>query len=185
MPTVSTATASTPRRRCRRAARGGGDGSRWTLAFTLAFARDTAAPGAGFEICPASFPKIFWNPAFKGASQHGTRIAGVCWSARETERPQHLSLRLVGERGCLTTANGISVTKTRSPSNVDPSAFGVTLASRRPRSGRERLAAVMWRCATWRRSSCLQKAGSRPHKVMGRRWSRSTPRRGPHGFETA
>ena len=41
------------------------DGTPVKLAFSLAFARDTASPDIGFAVCQHHFPENFWNPAFQ------------------------------------------------------------------------------------------------------------------------
>ncbi len=50
------------------------DGSTVKLAFTLAFARDPAAPDLGFAVCQHHYPENFWNPAFQA---HANGAAGV------------------------------------------------------------------------------------------------------------
>src|ERR1700693_2687268 len=41
------------------------DGASVTVGFSLAFARDAAAPDTGFAVCQQHFPENFWNPAFQ------------------------------------------------------------------------------------------------------------------------
>jgi catechol 2,3-dioxygenase-like lactoylglutathione lyase family enzyme len=50
------------------------DGSETHVAFTLAFARDENAPGAGFFVCQHHYPENFWNEAFQ---QHPNRALGL------------------------------------------------------------------------------------------------------------
>ena len=45
------------------------------VAFTLAFARDPAAPQVGFFTCQQHYPENFWNPAFQ---KHANSVVGRC-----------------------------------------------------------------------------------------------------------
>ena len=47
------------------------------VAFSLAFARDPAAPDIGFFTCQHRFPENFWNPAFQRHPNTATGVAGV------------------------------------------------------------------------------------------------------------
>lgn len=62
------------------------DGSAVTVAFSLAFARDEDAPGAGFFVCQQHYPENFWNPTFQQHANGVVGIAGVVLVAREPAR---------------------------------------------------------------------------------------------------
>jgi Glyoxalase-like domain len=61
------------------------DGMPTKVAFTLAFARDAAAPDIGFFTCRQHYPENFWDPAFQSHANGVTGIAGIVLVA---ERPQ-------------------------------------------------------------------------------------------------
>ena len=61
------------------------DGTPTKVAFTLAFARDAAAPDIGFFTCRQHYPENFWNPAFQNHANGVTGIAGIVLVA---DRPQ-------------------------------------------------------------------------------------------------
>ena len=60
------------------------DGSEAQVAFTLAFARDERAPGAGFFTCTQHFPENFWNPE---AQRHPNGATGIGAVALTTPDP--------------------------------------------------------------------------------------------------
>src|ERR1700716_2709693 len=89
------------------------DGTPVTVGFTLAFARDAAAPGAGFAICQQHFPENFWNPAFQAHANTASGVAGVVLVA-ENPSDHHLFLSaFAGERELLATSTRITVTTPR------------------------------------------------------------------------
>jgi catechol 2,3-dioxygenase-like lactoylglutathione lyase family enzyme len=59
------------------------DGTAIKVAFTLAFARDPAAPQAGFFTCQQHYPENFWNPAYQNHANSVTGVAGVVIVAGE------------------------------------------------------------------------------------------------------
>jgi catechol 2,3-dioxygenase-like lactoylglutathione lyase family enzyme len=59
------------------------------VAFTLAFARDPAAPQVGFFTCQQHYPANFWNPAFQKHANSVTGIAGVVICTDEPDRHRH------------------------------------------------------------------------------------------------
>lgn len=63
------------------------DGSETHVAFTLAFARDPAAPGLGFFACQQQFPENFWNTNFQQHANTATDIAAV--TLRTSDPNQH------------------------------------------------------------------------------------------------
>jgi hypothetical protein len=62
------------------------DGAPVKVAFTLAFARDPAAPDAGFFTCQQHYPENFWNPAFQKHPNNVSGVAGVVAVAEEPSR---------------------------------------------------------------------------------------------------
>jgi catechol 2,3-dioxygenase-like lactoylglutathione lyase family enzyme len=62
------------------------DGVPEKVAFTLTFARNPAAPGAGFFTCQQHYPENFWNPAFQKHANSVSAVAGVIAVAEEPAR---------------------------------------------------------------------------------------------------
>lgn len=61
------------------------DGSEVEVAFTLAFARPSSAPKAGFFVCQQHFPENFWNPDFQRHDNRALDIASVALAMPEPE----------------------------------------------------------------------------------------------------
>jgi catechol 2,3-dioxygenase-like lactoylglutathione lyase family enzyme len=61
------------------------DGSPVKVAFSLAFARDDAAPNVGFFTCRQHYPENFWNPAFQKHANSVTGVAGVILIAEQAK----------------------------------------------------------------------------------------------------
>ncbi|MCS0497095.1 VOC family protein [Ancylobacter sp. MQZ15Z-1] len=59
------------------------DGSEVEVAFSLTFARDPAAPRAGFFTCLQRYPENFWAPALQRHANGASGIAGVVLTAAE------------------------------------------------------------------------------------------------------
>ncbi|KAA2243939.1 VOC family protein [Salinarimonas soli] len=62
------------------------DGTEVEVAFTLAFARDEAAPHAGFFVCQQHHPENFWNPAFQTHRNGALGISAVVLAAGDPAR---------------------------------------------------------------------------------------------------
>jgi catechol 2,3-dioxygenase-like lactoylglutathione lyase family enzyme len=89
------------------------DGTPVTVAFSLAFARDAAAPAIGFATCQQHFPENFWNPAFQSHANTVSRIDGVVMVA-DNPADHHIFLSaFVGERDLSATSTGIAVATPR------------------------------------------------------------------------
>ena len=85
------------------------DGSAVKVGFSLAFARDDAAPDIGFMTCRQSYPENFWNPAFQVHVNGVRAIAGVVLVA-ENPSDHHIFLSaFTGERELHSTSLGVSV----------------------------------------------------------------------------
>jgi hypothetical protein len=77
------------------------DGGETQVAFTLAFARNEAAPHAGFFVCQQHFPENFWNPDFQ---RHDNGAAGISSVTLAAPNPE-------GHRRFLTTFTGADPTR--------------------------------------------------------------------------
>ena len=85
------------------------DGTPLRVAFTLSFALDPKAPGAGFFTCHHHHPENFWNPAFQIHPNGAQAIAGVVLVA-ENPSDHHIFLSaFVGERELQSSSAGITV----------------------------------------------------------------------------
>jgi hypothetical protein len=83
------------------------DGTPVQLAFSIAFARDSSAPGLLFATCQHHFPDNFWNPAFQAHANTVERINGVVLVA-DNPADHHIFLSdLVGERDLTATSSGV------------------------------------------------------------------------------
>jgi Glyoxalase-like domain len=68
------------------------DGTPVKLAFTLAFARDTASPAVRFAVCQHHFPENFWDPAFQTHANGVTAVPGVALVA-DNPTDHHIFLK--------------------------------------------------------------------------------------------
>ena len=100
------------------------DGATVKVAFSLAFARDAAAPGVGFAVCQQHFPENFWNPAFQQHANTACGIAGVVLVA-ENPSDHHIFLSaFTGVRDLHATSSGLNATTPQGDIKVmDPAAF--------------------------------------------------------------
>ncbi|HEX2727332.1 MAG TPA: VOC family protein [Beijerinckiaceae bacterium] len=64
------------------------DGAETEVAFTLAFARDAAAPDAGYFVCQHHRPENFWSPAFQQHANGAEDVSAVVLSAPAPEAHQ-------------------------------------------------------------------------------------------------
>ena len=99
------------------------DGAPVKVAFTLAFARDPAAPDAGYFTCQQHYPENFWNPASQKHPNGVSNVAGVIAVAGESAR--HLSFMQNFAGGSAQTGgNGFTIATPRGTIEVmTPAAF--------------------------------------------------------------
>jgi hypothetical protein len=100
------------------------DGGTVKVGFSLAFARDTKAPGIGFAACQHHHPENVWNPALQ---QHPNTAAGIAGVVMVADNPSdhHVFLSaFVGERELRATSSGITLKTPRGDIQVmNPAAF--------------------------------------------------------------
>lgn len=100
------------------------DGSEVKVAFSLAFARDSGAPEAGFAACQQHHPENFWNPAFQ---QHANTAAAVSGAVLVADNPadHHIFLSaFTGVRDLHATSSGVTAPTPRGDITImDPAAF--------------------------------------------------------------
>ena len=89
------------------------DGSVTKVGFSLAFARDPAAPSIGFATCRQHHPQRFWNPALQRHSNGVDAIAGAVIVA-ENPSDHHIFLSaFTGERALVATSSGVTAHTSR------------------------------------------------------------------------
>ena len=144
------------------------DGSTVKVAFSLAFAADTAAPDCGFFTCQQHFPENFWNPAFQ---QHANGVSGVAGVVFVAENPadHHVFLKaFAGISDLKSTSSGITIETPRGEIQVmDPAAFLLHFALAPPDVSRGmRLAAI--RFSLRDRQAALASLGAHAARRMDR-----------------
>jgi hypothetical protein len=82
------------------------------VAFTLAYARDAAAPQIGLFTCQQHYPENFWNPAFQ---KHANSVTGIAGAVIVAEAPtQHRQfIESFAGASAVSTADGLSVATPR------------------------------------------------------------------------
>ena len=119
------------------------DGSPTKVAFTLAFARDAAAPDIGFFTSRQHYPENFWNPAFQNHANGVTGIAGIVLVA---DRPQDHRAFLAAFTGANVAANTSGITAKTPRGDIDviePASFTRRFSAKPPpTAGGARLAAL-------------------------------------------
>jgi catechol 2,3-dioxygenase-like lactoylglutathione lyase family enzyme len=100
------------------------DGSAVVVAFSLAFARDAAAPTVGFAVCQQHYPENFWNPVFQSHANAAAGIEGIVMIA-DNPADHHVFLSaFTGERSLAATSSGIGVATPRGDiAMMTPAAF--------------------------------------------------------------
>ena len=74
------------------------DGSRVTVAFSLAFATSPDMRGIAFFTCHNKTPQYFWKPAFQVHANGAQRIAAVYLAAEEPSRHRNFLTKLTGSQ---------------------------------------------------------------------------------------
>ena len=99
------------------------DGTKVTVGFSLAFARDAAAE-IGFATCQQHYPENFWNPKFQTHANGVTGVAGVTMAAEDPEHHRHFLSAFTGVGEVMSNAGGIAVETPRGAIEVmKPAAY--------------------------------------------------------------
>jgi hypothetical protein len=85
------------------------DGTPIKVGFSLAFARDAAAPSVRFATCQQHYPENFWNPAFQIHANGAKEIRGVIMVADEPERHRSFASAYAGSTDFYTEPGEVSV----------------------------------------------------------------------------
>jgi Glyoxalase-like domain len=75
------------------------DGSKVTVAFSLAFATSPDMPGIAFFTCHNKTPEYFWKPAFQKHANGAQRIAAIYLAAENPARHRDFLAKLTGSPG--------------------------------------------------------------------------------------
>jgi hypothetical protein len=121
------------------------DGRPVTVGFSLAFARDAAAPDIGFAACHHHTPEAFWNPDFQVHPNGATGVAGVVVVAENPSEHDVFLSAVAGKGDRVATSSGITVTTPRGTIQVmDPLAYARHFGVAPPDAARgARLAALI------------------------------------------
>jgi catechol 2,3-dioxygenase-like lactoylglutathione lyase family enzyme len=124
------------------------DGSAVQVAFSLAFARDDAAPDVGTFTCQHHYPENFWNPAFQKHANGATRVAGIVAVAEEPER-HHTFMQAFAGGEAARADSGFSIATPHGTIDMTtPAAFTARFGVAAPDvSGGARLAAIRFTVA--------------------------------------
>jgi catechol 2,3-dioxygenase-like lactoylglutathione lyase family enzyme len=124
------------------------DGSAVQVAFSLAFARDDAAPDVGTFTCQHHYPENFWNPAFQKHANGATRVAGIVAVAEEPERHHTFMQAFAGGEAARTDSGFTIATPHGTIDMITPAAFTHRYGVKAPDvSGGARLAAIRFTVA--------------------------------------
>jgi catechol 2,3-dioxygenase-like lactoylglutathione lyase family enzyme len=85
------------------------DGSAVKVGFSLAFAKDKAAPDIHFATCQQHYPENFWNPAFQKHGNGVERVAGVVAVAEQPSRHRDFLLAFTGAASAHDTGDGFTI----------------------------------------------------------------------------
>jgi catechol 2,3-dioxygenase-like lactoylglutathione lyase family enzyme len=148
------------------------DGSAMEVAFTLAFAKPSAASHLSFFVCQQHFPENFWNAAFQSHENTATGVARVVMTH---PRPRALSGFLkayAGGEPVLDGDDGLSFGLSGSALSVwSPEAARKRLADD-PALFNQReaqLAAIVFNVANLARTQLTLLANNVPHRMEGAR----------------
>ncbi len=124
------------------------DGSAVKVGFSLAFAKDEAAPDSRFAVCQQHYPENFWNPAFQKHANGVTGIAGVVLVADAPDRHRGFLEAFTGA-GATPCDGGFSIATPRGVVEVvTPAAFLARYGVKPPdAAGGARLAALRFAVA--------------------------------------
>jgi len=114
------------------------DGTEVKLAFSLAFARDTAASGTHFAACQQHYPESFWNPAFQQHENSVKAINGVVMVAIDPAAHRDFVATFIGTTAFHAEPGEVSATTPRGTLSVMTpkrfaAAFGGLMLDQTPR----------------------------------------------------
>lgn len=98
------------------------DGSETQVAFTLAFAKDPAAPDLGFFVCQQHFPANFWNRSYQQHANLATDIAAVTLTAPAPQRHTKFLAEFTGAEKQFSRGGGFRFVVDGGRIELDPAA---------------------------------------------------------------
>jgi catechol 2,3-dioxygenase-like lactoylglutathione lyase family enzyme len=112
------------------------DGTPIKVGFSLAFARDEAAPSMRFATCQQHYPENFWNPAFQNHLNGTTEIRSVIMVADDPERHRAFASAYTGSTDFYAEPGEVSLWLPRgSFSMMTPARFQAAFGSPQPAAG--------------------------------------------------
>jgi catechol 2,3-dioxygenase-like lactoylglutathione lyase family enzyme len=142
------------------------DGTPIKVGFSLAFARDSAAPTIHFATCQQHYPENFWNAAFQQHANGAQAVRAVIMVADEPERHRAFASAFTGSADFYTEPGEVSVWTARGAFSImTPARFAAAFGGPWPPPG-NRLQALRFAVADIAAARALaQRAG-----VRGRDW---------------
>jgi hypothetical protein len=138
------------------------DGTPIKVGFSLAFARDSAAPTIHFATCQQHYPENFWNAAFQQHANRAQAVRAVIMIADEPERHRAFASAFTGSGDFYTEPGEVSVwTACGAFSIITPVRFAAAFGGPQPPEG-NRLQAIRFAVADIAAARALvQRAGVR------------------------
>jgi hypothetical protein len=114
------------------------DGTPIKVGFSLAFARDAAAPSIHFATCQQHYPENFWNPAFQVHANGAKAIRAVMMVAHDPERHRGFASAYTGSSDFYVEPGEVSVTTPRGALCVmTPARFAAAFGGPQPAPGNQ------------------------------------------------
>jgi catechol 2,3-dioxygenase-like lactoylglutathione lyase family enzyme len=143
------------------------DGTPVRLAFSLAFARDGAAPAVGFFACQEHFPENFWNPEFQRHRNSASAIAEVVLVAENPASHAPFLSAFAGREASVETAS-LSVPLPRGGIRVlTPATFGESFGIDPSDTTRPHIAAACFAVQDLTKTAAALQPGGILHDVRG------------------
>jgi catechol 2,3-dioxygenase-like lactoylglutathione lyase family enzyme len=112
------------------------DGATIKVGFSLAFARDKAAPLLRFATCQQHYPENFWNPAFQNHANGAQAIRAAMMVADEPEQHRAFASAYTGSTEFYAEPGEVSVTTPRGALSImTPRRFVAALDGPPPAAG--------------------------------------------------
>jgi catechol 2,3-dioxygenase-like lactoylglutathione lyase family enzyme len=143
------------------------DGTPIKVGFSLAFARDKAAPSIHFATCQQHYPENFWNPAFQNHANGAKEIRAVMMVADDPERHRAFASSYTGSTDFYVEPGEVSAIMPRGWLGImTPARFAAAFGGPQPAAG-NRLQAIHFAVADIAAARTLmQRAGvtTRDHR---------------------
>lgn len=112
------------------------DGTTIKVGFSLAFARDEAAPQMRFATCQQHYPENFWNSAFQKHANGAHEVRATIMVAGQPERHRAFASAFTGSTDFYTEPGEVSVTTPRGAFSImTPARFAAAFGGAQPAAG--------------------------------------------------